>query len=121
MGGSHLLNIDPALGCRHHGHLDNLQALPVDCTAAEHLIQRDTYLHSVLWNETEDTNSVRGSPDTEEHPYCYSSSRYFPSCKSRARQISDLTAFDDDASAKRGARQPSCLPPLLKKKRLTSL
>lgn len=28
MGGNHLLNIDSALGCRHLGHLDNLQALP---------------------------------------------------------------------------------------------
>lgn len=40
-GGNHLLNIDSVLGCRHHGHLDNLQASPVDCTVAEHLIQRD--------------------------------------------------------------------------------
>lgn len=34
----------------------------------EHLIQRDRYLHSALWNETEDTSSVEGSLDTEEHP-----------------------------------------------------
>ncbi len=27
-GGNHLLNIDPALGCRRRGHSDNLQALP---------------------------------------------------------------------------------------------
>lgn len=26
MGGNHLWNIDPAVGCRHHGHSDNLQA-----------------------------------------------------------------------------------------------
>lgn len=75
MGGNHLLNIDFALGCRRHGHLDNLQALPVDCTEAEHLIQMDTYLHSVLWNESGDTSSVRGTLDTEERPLCYSSSR----------------------------------------------
>lgn len=43
-------------------------AVPVDCTEAEHLIQTDTCLHSVLWNETGDTSSVRGSPDTEKHP-----------------------------------------------------
>lgn len=28
MGGNHSLNIDSALGCTHHGHLDKLQALP---------------------------------------------------------------------------------------------
>lgn len=28
MDENHLLNIDSELGCRHHGHLDNLQALP---------------------------------------------------------------------------------------------
>ena len=28
MGGNHLLNTDSALGCRHHGRLDKLQALP---------------------------------------------------------------------------------------------
>lgn len=27
-GGNHLLNIDSALGRRHHDHLDNLQASP---------------------------------------------------------------------------------------------
>lgn len=43
-------------------------AVPVDCTEAEHLIRTDTCLHSVLWNETGDTSSVRGSPDTEKHP-----------------------------------------------------
>lgn len=108
MGGNHLLNIDPVLGCRHHGHLDNPQALPVDCTEAEHLIPRDRCLHSVLWSETEDTSSVKGSLDTEEHPWCYSSFRcYFPSYKSRASQTSDLAASDDDASPKRVHRQPS--------------
>lgn len=40
----------------------------MDCTVAEHLIQMDRYLHSVLWNETGDTSSVKGSLDTEEHP-----------------------------------------------------
>lgn len=38
------------------------------CTEAEHLIPRDRCLHSVLSNETEDTSSVKGSLDTEEHP-----------------------------------------------------
>lgn len=75
MGGNHLLNTDSALGYRHRGHLDSHQALPVDCTVAEHLIQRGRYLHSVLWNETGDTSSVRGSLGTEERPWCYSSSR----------------------------------------------
>lgn len=113
MGGNHLLNTDSALGCRHHGHLDNLQALPVDCTVAERLIPRDRCLHSVLWNETGDTSSVKGSRDTEERPLCYSSCReYFPSCKPRASRISDLTAFDDGASAKRTPRHPSCYLPL---------
>lgn len=68
MGGNHLLNIDPAPDCRHHGHLDNLQALPVDCTVAEHPILKDRYLHSVLRNETEDTSNVEGSLNTEERP-----------------------------------------------------
>lgn len=73
-------------------------------------------MHSVLWNETEDTSSVKGSLDTEEHPYCYCSSRYyFPSCKWRASQVSDLTAFGDDASAK------SVLPLQEKNKSLTKL
>lgn len=40
----------------------------MDCTVAAHLIQRDRYLHSVLWNETGDTSSVKGSLDTEERP-----------------------------------------------------
>lgn len=40
----------------------------MDCTVAEHLIPRDTYLHSVLWHETGDTSSVKGSLDTVEHP-----------------------------------------------------
>lgn len=99
MGGNRLLNIDLALGCRHRGHLDNLQALPVDCTVAEHLIPRGRKLHSVLWNETVGTSIVRGSLDTEKRPWCYSSFRlYFPSCSSRASRVS---AFDDDdASAK---------------------
>lgn len=110
MGGNHLLNTDSVQDCRLHGRLDNHQALPVDCTVVEHLIQRDRYLHSALWNETEDTSSVEGSLDTEEHPYCYSSSRdYFPSCKSRASRVSDWTAFDnDDAWTKRSYRQPPC-------------
>lgn len=110
MGGNHLLNTDSVLDCRLHGRLDNHQALPVDCTVVEHLIQRDRYLHSALWNETEDTSSVEGSLDTEEHPYCYSSSRdYFRSCKSRASRVSDWTAFDnDDAWTKRSYRQPPC-------------
>lgn len=113
MGGNHLLSTDSALGCRHRGHLDNLQALPVDCTVAEHLIQMDRYLHSVLWNETGGTSSVKGSLDTEEHPCCFSNSRYyFPSCKSRASQILDWTAFDDGAPAKRFPGQPSCHLPL---------
>lgn len=37
----------------------------MDCTVAEHLIQRDRRLHSVLRNETEDTSS---SLYTEERP-----------------------------------------------------
>lgn len=90
--GNHLLNIDSEQGYRHRGRLDSLQALPVDCTEAEHLIRTDTCLHSVLWNETGDTSSVRGSPDTEKHPCCYSSPCcFFPSCKSRASQVSALT------------------------------
>lgn len=110
MGGNHLLNTDSVLDCRLHGRLDNQQALPVDCTVAEHLIRRDRYLHSALWNETGDTSIVEDSLDTEEHPYCYSSSRdYFPSCKSRASRVSDWTAFDnDDAWTKRSYRQPPC-------------
>lgn len=68
MDGNHLLNIDSVLGCRLRGHLDNLQASPVDCTEAEHLIPRDKYLHSALWNETEDTSSVKGSLGTEKRP-----------------------------------------------------
>lgn len=67
MGGNRLPNIDPALGCRHHDHLDNLQAIPVDCTVAEHLIQMDRYLHSVL-SETGGTSSAMGSLDTEGRP-----------------------------------------------------
>lgn len=35
---------------------------------AEHLIPRDRHLHSVPWNETEDTSNVKGSQDIEEHP-----------------------------------------------------
>lgn len=110
MGGNHLLNTDSVLDCRLHGHLDNHQALPVDCTVAEHLIRNDRYLHSALWSETGDTSSVEGSLDIEEHPYCYSSSRdYFPSYKLRANRVSDGTAFDDDGvSAKRASRQPPC-------------
>lgn len=72
-GENHLLNTDSEGGCRHHDCLDNLQALPVDCTVAELLIQRDRCLHNAQWNETEDTSSVRGSLDTEERPLCYSS------------------------------------------------
>lgn len=68
MGGNYLLNTDPARGCRHHGRLDMLQALPVDCKVAARLILRDRYLHSVLWNETGDTSSLRGSQGTEERP-----------------------------------------------------
>lgn len=40
----------------------------MDCTVAEHQILRDRYLHSVLWNETGDTSSVKGSLGTEERP-----------------------------------------------------
>lgn len=32
MGGNHLLNTDSEVGCRHHGHLDNLQASPTQNT-----------------------------------------------------------------------------------------
>lgn len=74
-GGNHLLSTDSVLGCRLHGHLDNLQALPVDCTVAAHLIPRGRCLHSVLLNETVDTSNVKGSLDTEERPWCYSSPR----------------------------------------------
>ena len=38
------------------------------CTVAEHLILKDRYLHSVPWDETGDTSSVRGSLDTEKRP-----------------------------------------------------
>lgn len=75
MGGNHLLNTDSALGCTHRGHSGNLQASPVDCTVAEHLILQDKCLHSVLSNGTGDTSSVKGILGTEEHPWCYSSSR----------------------------------------------
>lgn len=99
-GENHLLNTDSALGCRHHGHLDNLQASPEGCTGAEPLIPTDRCLHSVLWNATEDTSSGTGSLGTGERPLCYSSCG-FPSRQPRASQTSDPTATEDDASAKR--------------------
>lgn len=74
-GGNHWLNTDSVPGCRHRGRLDNLQALPVDCTEAGRLIPRGRDSHSVPWNETGGTSSATGSLDTEEHPWCYSSFR----------------------------------------------
>lgn len=35
---------------------------------AVHLILRDRYLHSVQWNGTVDTSSLRGNLDTGERP-----------------------------------------------------
>lgn len=43
-------------------------AVPVDCTEAGRLIQMDTSLHSVLWNVTAGTSSVRGSLNTGKRP-----------------------------------------------------
>ena len=40
----------------------------MDCTATEHLTQRDRYLHSAQWNEPADTSNVKDSLDTEKHP-----------------------------------------------------
>lgn len=45
-----------------------LGAVPVDCTEAGHLIQTDTSLHSVQWNVTAGTSSVRGSLNTGKRP-----------------------------------------------------
>lgn len=67
-GGNHLWNTDSVVGCRHHGRLDSLRALPVDCTAAVHLNQTGRSLHSVLWSGPEDTSSVRGSLGTAGRP-----------------------------------------------------
>lgn len=43
-------------------------ALPVDCTGAGRLIQMDKSWHSVLWNVTAGTSSVKGSPSTGKRP-----------------------------------------------------
>lgn len=40
----------------------------MDCTEAVRRIQTDTSLHSVLWNVTAGTSSVRGSPSTGKRP-----------------------------------------------------
>lgn len=43
-------------------------AVPGDCTEAGRLIQTDTSLHSVLWNVTAGTSSVKSSPNTGKRP-----------------------------------------------------
>lgn len=58
--GSHMAFI----GLRYTGS----GAVPVDCTQAGRLIQTDMSLHSVLWNVTAGTSSVRGSLNTGKRP-----------------------------------------------------